>query len=161
MYFCLIRCRSPNFPQGFFNRSGTSPSPPQRLPWPPCLALFVTTDRHHRERQWLEESSKHYPHTDRHCCFNIWCLTILFFFLPPIPIKNSINFFGVGLCTWFSLQHQAFSKLGPFSAPPHMDLYFCKAWGLRLCLIFGSWWRKTLWDYFSYTMIRGVPYILT
>jgi hypothetical protein len=27
------------FPKDFFNRNGTSPGPPQRLPWPPCPAL--------------------------------------------------------------------------------------------------------------------------
>lgn len=35
----------PVFPKDFFNRNGTSPGPPQRLPWPRCPALFVTTDR--------------------------------------------------------------------------------------------------------------------
>jgi len=36
----------PVFPKDFFNRNGTSRDPPQRLPWPPCPALFVTIDRH-------------------------------------------------------------------------------------------------------------------
>jgi len=33
------------FPKDFFNRNGTLPGPPQWLPWPPCLALFVTTNK--------------------------------------------------------------------------------------------------------------------
>jgi hypothetical protein len=54
LYFCLIRCRSPGFPKDFFNRNGTSPGPPQRLPWPPCPALPClspqTGNGLHRER---------------------------------------------------------------------------------------------------------------
>jgi hypothetical protein len=51
------RAGPPVFPKDFFNRNGTSPGPPQWLPWPPCPApapaLFVTTDKQidrHRER---------------------------------------------------------------------------------------------------------------
>ncbi len=55
------RAGPPIFPKDFCNRNGTSPGPPQRLPWPPCPVC------HHRQidtgnGQWLEESSKHCPH---------------------------------------------------------------------------------------------------
>jgi hypothetical protein len=60
--FVWLDAGPPVFPKDFFNRNGTSPGPPQRLPWPPCPA------RHHRQTdttgngQWLEESSRHCPH---------------------------------------------------------------------------------------------------
>jgi hypothetical protein len=46
LYFCLIRCRSPCFPQGFLNRNGTSPGPPSGCPSRPALPCPVC---HHRQ----------------------------------------------------------------------------------------------------------------
>ncbi len=64
--FVWLDAGPPVFPRDFFNRNGTSRGPPQRLPWQPCPALFVTSST--GNGQWLEESSRHCPifvHTDR------------------------------------------------------------------------------------------------
>ncbi len=37
--FVWLDASPPVFPKDFFNKNGTLPGPPQRLPWPPCPAL--------------------------------------------------------------------------------------------------------------------------
>jgi hypothetical protein len=44
LYFCLIRCKSPGFPQGFFLIE-IAPRPAPRSGCPGRPALFVTIDR--------------------------------------------------------------------------------------------------------------------
>jgi hypothetical protein len=46
--FVWLDAGPPVFPKDFFNRNGTLPSPPQRLPWPPCPALPCPVC-HHRQ----------------------------------------------------------------------------------------------------------------
>jgi hypothetical protein len=45
------------FPKDFFNRNGTSPGPPQWLPWPPCPALPLPYPICHHKR-----TDKQTPH---------------------------------------------------------------------------------------------------
>jgi hypothetical protein len=49
--FVWLDAGPPVFSKDFFNRNGTSHSPPQRLPWPPCPALPCPgCHQLHRER---------------------------------------------------------------------------------------------------------------
>jgi hypothetical protein len=67
--FVWLDASPPVFLKDFFNKNGTLPDPPLRLPWPPCPCPVC----HHRERTGrIFQARPIIVHTDRHhVCFNI------------------------------------------------------------------------------------------
>jgi hypothetical protein len=62
--FVWLDACPPVFPKDFFNRNGTSPGPPQRLPWSPCPVC------HHR--QGTGSTGNGPVKRSRWWCFSLW-----------------------------------------------------------------------------------------